>query len=86
MESLKEITMEELNEKYELLNQKLDFLIENFTEPKEIYTFEEACDYLRSGKTFIKGEIEKGNIRFKKKGTGDQKLFKKIWLDAWMEI
>ena len=68
------------------LDRKLDFLLENLTEPKEIYTFKEACDYLCIGKTTMTSEINKGNIRFKLKGSGSQKIFKKEWLDDWMEI
>lgn len=68
------------------VNQKLNYLIEHLTEPKEVFTFQEACEYLNVGKTTLNAEIDAGNIRFKRKGIGNQKLFKKIWLDDWMEM
>ena len=75
----KDLTLEDLD-------KKLDFLLENFKTQKEIYTFQEACDYLCIGRTTMTSEINKGNIRFKLKGSGSQKIFKKEWLDDWMEI
>lgn len=65
------------------INEKLDWLIDAYQEPKEVYTFKEACDYLCVGKTYLLGQIDEGLIRFKLKGR--EKLFKKKWLDDWME-
>lgn len=79
-------TLQKENITIEDVNEKLNFLIEHLTEPKEIYTFQEACEYLRVGKTTLNAEIDAGNIRFKRKGIGNQKLLKKIWLDDWMEM
>lgn len=71
--------MENLQE----INEKLDWIINNMGEPKQVYTLTEALDYLCIGRTMLSKEINAGKIRFKKKGASY--LFKRQWLDDWME-
>lgn len=73
-----------MNEKLIEIEEKLDFLINNFIEPKEIFTTEEACEYLRVGRTKFDNAVKRGEIRFK--NNGSKRIFKKAWLDNWMEM
>ena len=73
-----------MDEKLQDINEKLSFIIENLEEPKEIFTMDEACEYLCVGRTRFTDEVNAGKIRFKK--LGNKYLFKKIWLDNWMEV
>lgn len=64
------------------INENLKTLISS---QKQILTVDEACSYLQISRPLLKKEIENGNIRFKQKGV-NEKLFKKAWLDEWMEM
>lgn len=64
--------------------QKLNWIIENIKNPQEIFTTEEACEYLRIGRNKFDEAVKNGEIMFK--SNGNKKLFKKKWLDAWMEM
>lgn len=79
--ALGDVSME--NVSMEMINEKLDFILESLREPKEVFTLQEAMEYLCVGRTYMMRELEEGRIRFKKKGR--DYLFKKIWLDDWME-
>lgn len=40
-----------MNEELKVINEKLSFIIDNLEEPKEIFTMDEACEYLCVGRT-----------------------------------
>lgn len=72
-----------MNTKLETIEDKLNYIIENMNEQKEVFTMEEACNYLQVGRTAFTREVNEGRVRFKLHGR--KYLFKKIWLDDWME-
>lgn len=62
------------------INAKLDAMVIN---NQEVFTVDEASKYLRISRSVLSREVQKGNIMFK--ANGSRYLFKRIWLDAWME-
>ncbi len=69
----------------EAINEKLDYLINLVASPeKEIFDMYESADYLRISYSSLIKEVNKGNIRYKI--LGNKRLFKKEWLDDWMEV
>ena len=76
----------EVLDKIHDLETKIDFLIDCLDrhEEKEVYTTKEAAEYLRISDDFLRrGLVQKGKIRYKKKGL--EYLFRREWLDDWME-
>lgn len=71
----------------EIINEKLDYLIENMTEKKEVFTAKEAAEYLCMDYTYLTEIAKAGEIRHKRKGDGKNSpyLFKREWLDEWLE-
>lgn len=63
------------------INEKLELIAFN---QQEIFTMAEACEYLKISRTAFSKEIQEGNVRFK--SNGSRYLFKKKWLDEWMEM
>ena len=51
---------------------------------REIFDRDQACEYLGIGKTMLSKYISDGEIRYRKNGSSY--LFKKTWLDEWMEM
>lgn len=67
------------------LFKKLDEIIKLLKNVNQsVYDLDEACDYLKCKDTYLRGQIKQGRIRYKLKGR--DYLFKKEWLDDWMEV
>ena len=67
----------------QVINEKLDFLIENMTERKEVFNAYEAAEYLRISYDYLLKLAREGEINHKKKG--NDYLFKRDWLNEWLE-
>lgn len=77
--------MEVINRKdLERIECKLDFLIEQLSNNKEVFNTKEAADYLGISDGYLRRNlVNQGKIKFTKKGT--HYLFSKDWLDDWLE-
>lgn len=70
----------------EVINEKLDFLIENMTERKAVFNADEAGEYLCLGYDHLMKLVRDGKIRHKRKGGKKSAvIFKREWLDEWLE-
>ena len=67
----------------QVINEKLDFLIENMTEKQEVFTSYEAAEYLRISYDYLLKLAREGEIDHKKKG--NDYLFRRDWLNEWLE-
>ncbi len=65
------------------VNDKLDRLIELMAVPKEVFSAKEAAAYLCISYDALMRYARIGVIRSAKNGSS--RIFKKAWLDAWME-
>ena len=63
--------------------EKLDEIIELVKVPKEVFRPKEAAAYLCIGYDRLQQLARIGEIRREKNGSA--RLFKKEWLDAWLE-
>lgn len=63
--------------------EKLDEIIELVKVPKEVFRPKEAAAYLCIGYDRLQQLARIGEIRSAKNGSA--RLFKKEWLDAWLE-
>lgn len=67
------------------LEKKLDKIINLLENANQsVLDLDEACEYLKCKDTYLRGQIKQGKIRYKLKGR--DYLFKREWLDDWMEI
>lgn len=67
------------------LFKKLDEIIHLLKNANQsIYDLDGACEYLKCKDTYLRGQIKQGKIRYKLKGR--DYLFKREWLDDWMEV
>lgn len=64
------------------LDEKLDQIIELVKVPKEVFRANEAADYLCISYYALQQLARIGEIRYAM--NGNVRLFKKEWLDAWM--
>ena len=53
--ALGDVSME--NVSMEKINEKLDFILESLREPKEVFTLQEAMEYLCVGRTYMMREL-----------------------------
>lgn len=65
------------------VNDKLDRLIELVAVPKEVFSAKEAAAYLCISYDALMRYARIGVIRSAKNGSS--RIFKKSWLDAWLE-
>lgn len=65
------------------IKNKLDEIIELVKVPKEVFRPKEAAAYLCIGYDRLQQLARIGEIRSAKNGSA--RLFKKEWLDAWLE-
>ena len=67
------------------LEKKLDKIINLLENANQsIYDLDGACGYLKCKDTYLRGQIKQGKIRYKLNGR--DYLFKREWLDDWMEV
>lgn len=69
------------------INNKLDFIIENMTERKEVFDSREASKYLCISYDYLMRLVRDGKIRHKRKSESENAsvVFKREWLDDWLE-
>lgn len=65
------------------IDEKLDEIIELIKVPKEVFKPKEAAEYLCIGYDTLQQLARIGEIRFALNGS--VRLFKKEWLDEWLE-
>ncbi|CAC9931751.1 hypothetical protein PEPNEM18_01072 [Aedoeadaptatus nemausensis] len=65
------------------IDEKLDQIIEMIKTPKEVFRPKEAAEYLCIGYDTLQQLARIGEIRFALNGS--VRLFKKEWLDEWLE-
>lgn len=65
------------------IDEKLDEIIEMIKVPKEVFRPKEAAEYLCIGYDTLQQLARIGEIRFALNGS--VRLFKKEWLDEWLE-
>lgn len=75
------IKMESVN--LQGVNDKLDRLIELVSVPKEVFSAKEAAAYLCIGYDALMRYARIGVIR--SATNGSSRIFKKAWLDEWLE-
>lgn len=66
-----------------MINKKLDRIIEMLGVPKDVFTGQEAAEYLCISYDALMRYSRIGAIRYAKNGT--RKIFKKEWLDDFLE-
>ena len=65
------------------INLKLDMIASQLRYQQCVFNTKEAAEYLRISESYLRELVYKGDLRFKTKGR--YYLFKKEWLDEWME-
>lgn len=71
----------------EVIDKKLDYLINNLTERKEVYTAAEASQFLNVSYDYLMDRVRTGEIKHKRKGSGINSpvIFRREWLIEWLE-
>lgn len=71
-------------EKLEILESKMDYLVNKMGHQQEVFSAREAAEYLRISSDYLRRTvIPSGKLRYKLKGK--EYLFRREWLDDWME-